>query len=179
MDIAIGSYKLRIEIVLVGLVLLWILFGHLLCSCCTVSFREGFDLAKGGLLGGMKGALEGLTDAAKKRESYQNMNYAFESHPASYKLGDNSVVDTSSWSNPNLTYNAGGTPGAGALAILDRKKQPIPLPNGELDMFATTPFKPECCPNTYSNSMGCACMTVDQWKYLNDRGGNNVPYSEY
>ena len=46
-------------------------------------------------------------------------------------------------------------------------------------IFKNTPFKPECCPNTYSNSMGCACMTTKQYNYLITRGGNNVPYSEY
>jgi len=62
---------------------------------------------------------------------------------------------------------------------LAREPQPIPLPEGELDMFASTPFKPECCPNTYSTSIGCACMTGTQYNYLVNRGGNNVPYSEY
>ena len=46
-------------------------------------------------------------------------------------------------------------------------------------MFKNTSFKPECCPNTYSNSMGCACMSTKQYNYLVHRGGNNVPYSEY
>ena len=46
-------------------------------------------------------------------------------------------------------------------------------------MFDKTSFKPECCPNTYSNSMGCACMTNKQYNYLINRGGNNVPYSQY
>ena len=46
-------------------------------------------------------------------------------------------------------------------------------------LFKDTAFKPECCPNTYSNSMGCACMTTQQYNYLNNRGGNNVPYSQY
>lgn len=46
-------------------------------------------------------------------------------------------------------------------------------------MFATTEFKPECCPNAYSSSTGCACMTIDQYSYLRNRGGNNVPYDIY
>lgn len=46
-------------------------------------------------------------------------------------------------------------------------------------LFKDTAFKPECCPNTYSNSMGCACMSTTQYNYLNNRGGNNVPYSQY
>jgi hypothetical protein len=54
-----------------------------------------------------------------------------------------------------------------------KKKPDIPL------IFNDTPFRPECCPTTYSNSMGCVCMTQSQYRYLIDRGGNNVPYSEY
>jgi hypothetical protein len=90
-----------------------------------------------------------------------------------------SITNTSSWNNPNLTYSSSNKKGKGINQILNRPPQPIPLPEGELDMFATTKFKPQCCPNTYSNSTGCACMTTKQYKYLIDRGGNNVPYSEY
>lgn len=89
------------------------------------------------------------------------------------------ILNPSTWSMPNLVYSAGARPDKGVQSILNRPKQPIPLPQGELDMFASTSFKPECCPNTFSNSEGCACMTVPQYKYLIERGGNNVPYSEY
>jgi len=88
-------------------------------------------------------------------------------------------VSTKYWDNPTLIYTKGETPDKGVQNILDRPKQPIPLPEGQLDMFATTEFKPECCPNAYSKSSGCACMTVGQYDYLVERGGNNVPYSEY
>ena len=71
------------------------------------------------------------------------------------------------------------TPGAGVKAIWDRPKQPIPLPEGQLSFFATTEFKPECCPNTYSTSTGCACMDLNSYNFLRERGGNNVPYSEF
>jgi hypothetical protein len=83
------------------------------------------------------------------------------------------------WAQPTLAYSKGTTPSAGAQAILNRPKQPIPLPEGQLDMFATTKFDGDCCPNAFSSSMGCACMTTGQLKYLSARGGNNVPYSEY
>jgi hypothetical protein len=46
-------------------------------------------------------------------------------------------------------------------------------------LFKNTAFKPECCPNTYSSSMGCACMNTKQYNYLIHRGGNNTPYSIY
>jgi hypothetical protein len=51
---------------------------------------------------------------------------------------------------------------------------PIPLPEGELFFFKDTKFDPSCCPGTYSNSMGCSCMSKKQFQYLTMRGGNNT-----
>jgi hypothetical protein len=48
-----------------------------------------------------------------------------------------------------------------------------------IDIMTKTEFKPECCPNSYTTSHGCACMSDETYHYLIDRGGNNVPYSEY
>ena len=105
-----------------------------------------------------------------------NTNYGESSL---YSLTSNNVVDTSSWSAQNMNVVPGQPLSAGVKAMLNRKPQPVPLPEGEMLMFANTPFKPECCPNSFSNSSGCACMTTDQYNYLILRGGNNVPYSEY
>jgi hypothetical protein len=98
---------------------------------------------------------------------------------AKFNLANYNPIDTDSWNTPDLRLIPGKKPSAGAQRILDRPAQPIPLPEGEMLMFANTPFKPECCPNTYSNSTGCACMTTGQYNHLVSRGGNNVPYSEY
>lgn len=51
---------------------------------------------------------------------------------------------------------------------------PVPLPEGQLFMFADNKFKPECCPSTYSSSTGCACITQEQVDYINQRGGNRT-----
>jgi len=119
----------------------------------------------------IKKKMEGFTGA--------NTNYG---QSAPYLLGSKSgtvALDTNSWNQPDLVVKCDGSYGKGVADILGRPKQPIPLREGELDIFATTPFKPECCPNFYSNSSGCACMTTDQYNYVVTRGGNNVPYSEY
>lgn len=105
-----------------------------------------------------------------------NTNYGESSQ---FSLTNDKLINTTSWDMPNLTVTKGQPLSQGVQNVLGRPEQPIPLPEGELLMFANTPFKPECCPNTFSNSMGCACMTVKQYNYLNNRGGNNVPYSEY
>jgi hypothetical protein len=152
MELSIGSYKFRVEILILIVIVFWIMFGHMLCSCCQINlFKEGFV--------GANNSAAGPEFSGAKTPDW--------------------IMNPSTWSMPTLTYSPGTTPDAGVKAIWDRPKQPVPLPEGELDMFATTPFKPECCPNTYSSSMGCACMTVGQYNYLRDRGGNNVPYSEY
>jgi hypothetical protein len=104
-----------------------------------------------------------------------NINYGESSV---YNLND-SPINTSSWSAQNMTVVPGQPLSAGVKAFMAREPQPVPLPEGEMFMFANTPFKPECCPNTYSNSSGCACMTGNQYNYLITRGSNNVPYSEY
>jgi hypothetical protein len=104
-----------------------------------------------------------------------NINYGESSV---YNL-NNTPVDTSSWSAQNMTVVPGQPLSAGVKAFLAREPQPVPLPEGEMLMFANTPFKPECCPNAYSNGSGCACMTSGQYNYLITRGSNNVPYSEY
>ena len=115
--------------------------------------------------------------SAGKKEGFTgaNINYGESSI---YNL-NSSPVDTSSWSAQNMTVVPGQPLSAGVKAFMARQQQPIPLPEGEMLLFANTPFKPECCPNTYSNSSGCACMTGNQYNYLITRGSNNVPYSEY
>ena len=54
------------------------------------------------------------------------------------------------------------------------KGTPVPLPEGEMFMFANNEFKPECCPSTYTSSTGCACITQEQVNYINQRGGNRT-----
>jgi len=151
MEISFLGYRFRVEILILILVAWWILTGHLLCSCTTFPLMESF------------------TGMINDGES------------SSYSLGSYNgvIMPTSSWGSPNLEVIPGKPISKGVQNILNRQAQPVPLPEGELNMFETTPFKPECCPNAYSNSTGCACMTVDQYNYLINRGGNNVPYSEY
>ncbi len=164
MEISIGSYKFRVEILIAIVITSWIMFGHVLCSCCKINLVEGLTT---GTLG--KTLTEGFSGANK---TTMGPEFAGANTP-------DYIMNPSTWSIPTLTYSPGTKPDAGVKAIWDRPKQPIPLPEGQLDMFATTPFSPDCCPNAYSSSMGCACMTTNQYDFLKNRGFNNVPYSEY
>ena len=197
MDISILGYKFNLLILILICVVYLILVGHTFCSCCNpYRIIEGLDsmvennsgIPNSNIVSNVafRKIIKTATDAIKeitppppvKTEGFVGAN-TNNGQSSPYDLGDYNVVDASSWSQPNLTIRPGQKISKGAESILNRPKQPIPLPDGELLMFANTDFKPECCPNTFSNGSGCACMTVGQYNYLNNRGGNNVPYSEY
>lgn len=163
MEISIFGYKFDLEIlILIGIVYI-ILVGHTICGCCNVR----------GIIETMAGM-----NITEKREGIKGAN-TNDGQSSLYSLNNYNTVDASKWGQQSLAIYRGKSYSPAVKEVLDREAQPIPLPEGELDMFANTPFKPECCPNTYSNGSGCACMTVKQYSYLTSRGGNNVPYSEY
>ena len=205
MDISIFGFKLNLEIlILIGVIYL-IMVGHTLCGCCNYSLMEGLDNMKESTATDMSNnslptqmstgsatdpapagnmvssnAKEGASKANGKsgKEGFvgANTNYG-QSSP--YDLNSTSSINTDSWNMPNMTVVPGQPLSAGVKQFLAREPQPVPLPEGEMLMFERTPFKPECCPNTYSSSDGCACMTGAQYNYLILRGGNNTPYSSY
>jgi hypothetical protein len=116
------------------------------------------------------------TTPSKEGFTGANINYGESS---AFDLSNDTPVNTSSWSAPNMTVVPGQPLNPAVKKFLAREPQPVPLPEGEMLLFANTPFKPECCPNTFSTSTGCACMTGKQYNFLITRAGNNVPYSEY
>ena len=56
----------------------------------------------------------------------------------------------------------------------------VPLPEGQLFMWANNEFSGKCCANSnVSGGNGCACITKEQSCYLNARGGNRAAGSEF
>jgi len=84
-------------------------------------------------------------------------------------------LDSSPWVTDVKAYNNSMTTNKRS----DYKGTPVPLPDEEMFYFKDNQFKPECCPATYSTSTGCACMSVDQKNYLNERGGNRTFSTSY
>lgn len=195
MDITIFGYKFNIEVlILIGVVYL-ILVGHLFGGCCNMNrIMETFDnkqkvavkkanadtnLATQNVAGSQHPvAHKEPSVSTKGKEGFTgaNINYGESSV---YSLTNNTPLDTSSWNQPNMNVVPGKPLSEGVKKFLAREPQQVPLPEGEMLLFANTKFAPEFCPNTYSTSSGCAAMTGEQFNYLITRGGNNVPYSEY
>jgi len=90
-----------------------------------------------------------------------------------YNIGDG-VPGSFNRVSPPATYDS-------YFASLDGNTQGLatPLQNGEMAIFSENKSSPECCPATYSTSMGCVCETPQQMKYINGRGGNRTLNSEF
>lgn len=191
MNISIGSYSFRLEIVLLIVLLFWIMCGHIFFSCKTMSLKEGMETVAGkDVVKKVEKKIEEVAQKAdamvgkekmsnmKKREGFAGANDTGAQFASNEDSGY--IMNPDTWSMPTLTYSPGQTPSAAVEKIWERKGDPSKtLASGELDMFANTQFKPECCPSAFSTSTGCACLSVEQYNYLRNRGTNNTPYSEY
>jgi hypothetical protein len=180
MDISIGSYKVSIEMLLLIVVLLWIIFGHTMFSCSTMSAKEGFKMVQETLAPNPHPTPRAPAKKTKA-EGFTNNNSsgAFDTQFATTNSADY-YMPPNEWAQQSLVYTPGQKPPPGVKAIWDRTKNQPPRQPGQLSFYDNILFKPECCTGSdSSSSMGCACYTVEDYKYLVDRGGNNVPFSEY
>lgn len=176
MEITIFGFKLRVEILILIAIVYFIMATHTICGCCNYGLIETFSKMVDSSYNDMSGNMPGGGILANKLKTQKE---GFAGANANFSQYGSESVDTSSWFAQNMVVKPGQSNSAGVNSILNRAPQPVPLPEGEMLLFATTPFKPECCPNTYTSSQGCACMTGQQYNYLTQRGMNNVPYSEY
>jgi hypothetical protein len=206
MNISIFGFKLNLEIlILIGIVYL-ILVIHTVCGCTNIfGNKEGMESGRNALtqpypavaanIGAMgyevpaspstptpatlsTGANMTSKKGSSKKEGFvgANTNYGESS---TYSLTNPPHINTYNWGRPSLVVTPGKPVPKAVQAIIDRPNQSLPLPEGQLSLFDNMPFSPECCPNAYSSSMGCACMNSETYNYLILRGMNNVPYSEY
>jgi hypothetical protein len=127
---------------------------------------------------GNNAMLNTLGKALSTALPFPNMKETFQvSKPLAWgpiKDTESEDVNLNKWVSDAMRYSKG----MGNENKLDSYQYnsgpPIPLPEGELFFFKDTKFDPSCCPGTYSNSLGCACMSKKQFQYLTMRGGNNT-----
>jgi len=123
----------------------------------------------------------------------------FESNPASIKYGMGPLSNIrfklrsgNHTIKPNVPlirtralYVPSGTPLPLQPSISDEGSSNGPSVEGDkispksMTMFKYNRCLPECCPGTYSCSGGCICQTNKQAKFINRRGNNRTPPSEY
>lgn len=44
----------------------------------------------------------------------------------------------------------------------------------QLDLFTYSTFSVECCPSTYTTSLGCLCNDYKEHEFITSRGGNRI-----
>lgn len=152
MRIIIGKWNGNFEIILIIVILLIVIVSHTGCSCSRFKQNDYYSM---------------FSDVKEGFGNIGNFN--------SFASTKDPPPDAKKWDQPSLVI-VPDQPLTQGVVDLKRRKIHQGIPGlGKQDMFGTTEFSPKCCPNTFSNSMGCACMTLGQYKWLNERAGNNSP----
>lgn len=148
MEIKIFGYEVRVEVVIACIIIGMVMGLMMFCDCFQYSL------------------IEGMTKKNKTgKEGFKNLNNNDLHIDDSYTMG---------WVQTAKRYASGMGNENRLNTYKDNVGTPVPLPEGELFFFADNKFKPECCPSTYSDSMGCACLSQAQVDYVNQRGGNRT-----
>jgi hypothetical protein len=157
MEVKIFGMKIRVECVVLCLLIGIFIGGHVLCSCSKI------DNIKVGLTERRNCGCSGKCKCGA-RENFQNLGA-----PTDYKMG---TGVNGSWETrkqkvgPDIPWRS--------QQMDTYKGTPVPLPEGQMFLFADNQFKPECCGSSVSSSTGCACITRAQMDYVNQRGGNRT-----
>lgn len=179
LKIKIGPFEIRGELLILIVIMTWIVVVSLCVSCLRINInvKDVFGVAKG--------LIEGFTERGAPVSGTapihvypspllgKNLNI-YPRSPVS--PADNLAV--SSIKSNLLSETVESSP-IGAEYEVSPGYKAFEIPAGQLDMLANSVFKPECCPNTYSNSAGCICPSDKEKMFLYERGGNNYPISEY
>ena len=148
MEIKIFGYEVRVEVVIACVIIGMVMGLTMFCDCFQYSL------------------IEGMTKKNKTgKEGFKNLNNNDLHIDDSYTMG---------WVQTAKRYASGMGNENRLNTYKDNVGTPVPLPEGELFFFADNKFKPECCPSTYSDSTGCACLSQAQVDYVNQRGGNRT-----
>jgi hypothetical protein len=154
MEIKVFGYEVRVEIVVACIIIGMVAGLFMFCDCFQYSILEGMRQKK-----------PGMRQPLELKEGFANLNNNDLHINNSYTMG---------WVQKAKQYASGMGYKNKLNSYKDNVGTPVPLPEGELFFFADNKFKPECCPSTYSDSTGCACLSQDQVTYINERGGNRT-----
>ena len=159
----------RVEIILLVIILILLLFAPMILSCTNHSPYTLMESFVEGFVEGMSNTLE-QDKAAKISNASTPIATPTTTTPTAIET---KASQKKTKPTPLEFTNEKETTGTEGFTNYKKYKSEIPL------IFDNTKFSPKCCPNTYSNSIGCACITMPQYRYLIERGGNNVPFSQY
>ena len=159
MEVKLFGYEARVEVVVACIIIGMIAGLFMFCDCFQYGIIEVMTPND------MNGKKVDHKKKGDKKEGFVNLSNNDLHIDDSYTMG---------WVQTAKRYASGMGNKNRLNTYKDNVGTPVPLPEGELFFFADNKFKPECCPSTYSDSMGCACLSQDQVTYINQRGGNRT-----
>ena len=163
MELKVLGYHARVELIVLFVVIGIVLGAHLFCSCASFS------------IGGMPANVGSvIKEAFTQQTMLGSDDYGA---PINYNMDNGLPIKN--WENAARNYAKNMGNQDNTKSGMNYKGGPIPLPPGELLIFAENEVKPECCPSYYSSSTGCICTSQKQWDYLNQRGGNRTFSTEF
>jgi hypothetical protein len=162
MELKLFGYEARLEVVVACIIIGMIAGLFMFCDCFQYSILEGMTPND---TNGKNKKADDDKKSGDKKEGFVNLSNNDLNIDDSYTMG---------WVQSAKQYASGMGNKNRLNTYKDNVGTPVPLPEGELFFFADNKFKPECCPSTYSDSMGCACLSQDQVNYINQRGGNRT-----
>ena len=161
MNITILGLKCRAEIMALCIVVGFVIASFTICSCAKISpevCKKVLSESSGVVTEGFR-KISDIADAAA----------------VNYQMG---MDNPGSWAQKAAGYASDMGYNTVLSSHANYKGTEVPL-QGTLNFFKDNAFKPECCPSTYTSSTGCACTSVAQLNYLNQRGGNRTLASEF
>jgi|TARA_Y100000992_G_C21273841_1_gene498648 hypothetical protein len=161
MNIKIFGIKCRIEIIISCLIIGFLIAMFTTCSCSKITPSE------------CKKIIKNSSDIVK--EGFQKISNLSNSSSVNYSMGKD---NKGSWTQKALGYASEMGFNNVLASKANYKGTEVPL-SDTMVFFKNNSFKPECCPSTYSSSNGCACTSIAQLNYLNERGGNRTSNSEF
>ena len=138
------NVRVLVLFVIIGMVL----GGHVFCSCTSFTMN-GMSSNAGSII----------------KEAFSQNTLGSDDYGAPINYTMHSGLPNGGWVNAARNYakNVGNQNNVKSGQYY--KGGPIPLPPGELLIFAENEVKPECCPSYYSSSTGCICTSQKQWDY--------------
>ncbi len=165
MEFSIFGMKCRLEIIITCIIIGFIIASFTVCSCSKLSPVQYIDVLK--------------KSTPVLKEGFAKISDIANAASVNYSMGKD---NPGSWMQKALGY-AGDM---GYNTVLARnannKGTTVPLQDAvppTMVFFRDNSFTPECCPSTYSSSTGCACTSVSQLNFLNQRGGNRTFPTEF
>ena len=161
MNITILGLKCRAEIMVLCIVVGFVIASFTICSCAKISPEV------------CKKVISESKDVVT--EGFRKISDIADAAAVNYQMG---MDNPGSWAQKAAGYASDMGYNTVLSSHANYKGTEVPL-QGTLNFFKDNAFKPECCPSTYTSSTGCACTSVAQLNYLNQRGGNRTLASEF